>query len=93
MMLRWTVPVEKGNQMLKDGSMKAMIGSLMEMLHPEASYFLPDHGLRSGLIFFDMKDTSEIPGIVETLFQSGNASAEVLPVMNADDLMKGLASL
>ena len=93
MMLRWSVPVEKGNQMLKDGSMKAMIESTMEMLKPEASYFLPDHGLRSGMIFFDMKDTSDIPRIVEKLFQSGNAAVEVLPVMNAEDLKKGLAAL
>jgi hypothetical protein len=40
-----------------------------------------------------MKDTSEIPRIVEKLFQSGNAAVEVLPVMNAEDLKKGLAAL
>jgi hypothetical protein len=42
------------------------------------------------MMFFDMKDASEIPGIVEPLFAGLNARVELLPVMNADDLKKGL---
>ena len=44
MMLRWTVPVEKGNQMVNDGSMASVIESLMERLKPEAAYFFPEGG-------------------------------------------------
>jgi hypothetical protein len=36
----------------------------MNKLKPEAAYFLPEHGLRSAIMFFDMKDTSEIPVIL-----------------------------
>jgi len=42
---------------------------------------------------FDMRDTSEIPGIAETLFQGAEAMVEFTPVMNAKDLKKGLGSL
>ena len=93
MMLRWTVPVEKGNEMVSDGSMGTVIESLMERLQPEAAYFFAEGGERSGMAFFDMKDTSEIPGIAEILFQDSDAAVEFVPVMNADDLKKGLSSL
>jgi hypothetical protein len=37
-----------------------------------------------------MKDASDIPIIVEPLFEGLNAKVQLLPVMNADDLKKGL---
>ena len=60
MMLRWTVPVEKGNSMVHDGSMGTLIESLMKQLQPEAAYFLAEGGERSGMVFFDMKESSRI---------------------------------
>ena len=44
------------------------------------------------MIFFDMKDSSELPGIVEPLFMGVNAEIEVVPAMNADDLKRGLGA-
>jgi len=38
-----------------------------------------------------VKDASDIPSIVEPLFVGLNARVELLPVMNADDLKKGLS--
>ena len=93
MMLRWTVPVEKGNTMVNDGSMGTIIETLMEKLQPEAAYFLADGGERSGMAFFDMKESSDIPRIAEVLFQGADAAVEFVPVMNADDLKSALSSL
>jgi len=93
MMLRWTVPVDKGNDMVEDGSMGRVIESLMEKLRPEAAYFMAEGGERAGMLVFDMKDSSEIPGIAEVLFQEADANVEFIPVMNADDLKKALGSL
>lgn len=93
MMLRWTVPVEKGNEMVKDGSMGSMVGTLMEKLQPEAAYFCPEGGERAGMIFFDMKESADIPRIAEILFVEAEAAVEFVPVMNADDLKKALSSL
>jgi hypothetical protein len=42
------------------------------------------------MMFFDMNDASDIPVIVEPLFAGLNARVQLLPVMNADDLQKGL---
>jgi hypothetical protein len=93
MMLRWTVPVEKGNAMVKDGSMGTMIETLAQKLHPEAAYFFPLEGKRAGMMFFDMKDSSDVARIAETLFFGGHAAVEFSPVMNAEDLKKALSSM
>ena len=50
-MLRWTVPVEKGNAMIDDGSMGAVIEAVMAKTRPEAAYFLAERGQRSGIFF------------------------------------------
>ncbi len=89
-MLRWTVPVEKGNDAIKDGSLMEIIESILQDLDPEAAYFFPEDGKRSGMIVFDMTDPSQIPQIAEPLFMSVNAAVEFLPVMNADDLRRAL---
>lgn len=90
MMLKIVIPTETGNQAIKDGSLPKIFEAAMSKLKPEAAYFLPEHGLRSAMIFFDMKDASDIPVIVEPLFAGLNARVQLLPVMNRDDLQKGL---
>ena len=54
MMLRFTAPVERSNQAIKDGSLKKTLESLMAKLKPEAAYFGPLEGKRAAMIFFDM---------------------------------------
>lgn len=93
MMLRWTVPVDRGNAMVEDGSMGTLIESLIGKLHPEAAYFFPEGGERAGMMFFDMKEPADIARIAEELFMGGDAAVEFLPVMNGDDLKKALGSL
>ena len=92
-MLRWTVPVEKGNAMIDDGSMGTVVEAVMAKTKPEAAYFLAEDGKRSGILFFDLKEPADIPPIAEILFQGANATVEFVPVMNADDLKKALGSL
>ena len=42
---------------------------------------------------FDLKDPSDMPLVVEPLFSEMNAEVELSPVMNAEDLQKGLTAL
>lgn len=90
MMVRWTVPVDKGNKAIVDGSMTRLIESMNERLKPETAYFWPERGDRGGMMVFDMADASEIAQIAEPLFHELDASVEFVPVMNADDLSKAL---
>lgn len=89
-MLKWTVPVEKGNQAIMDGSLMKTLEEMMDELKPEAAYFATGEGERGGLFVFDMSDPSQIPLIAEPLFLKLNAAVEFFPVMNPDDLRKAL---
>ena len=91
MMLRFTIPIERGNQAYKDGSLGKTLEAIMKKLKPEAAYFAPMDGKRAGMIFFDLAGPSQIVEVVEPLFSSLNAAVELVPVMNGDDLRKGLA--
>ena len=90
MMLRWTVPVERGNATIEDGLLAQTIQSLLTDLKPEAAYFWPENGERAGMMVFDMTDATQIPQIAEPLFMSLDAAVEFLPVMNAEDLKTAL---
>jgi len=92
-LLKVTLDVEAANKALQDGTLPKIMQSTNEKLKPEASYFLPMEGCRTALFIFDLKDASEIPGISEPFFMSLNAKVEFSPVMNAEDLQKGLQSL
>jgi hypothetical protein len=93
MMLKFTLPVEKSNTAVNDGSLGRTMESIISKLKPEAAYFAPLEGKRAGMIFFEMADPSQIVETVEPFFLHLNASTELVPVMNADDLKKGLAKV
>ena len=50
-------------------------------------------GVRTATVFFDMKDSSDIPAITEPYFQKVNAAVALVPVMNQDDLRAGMVTL
>ena len=92
-LMKVTMDVIASNKAILDGSLPKMMQATMEKLKPEASYFTAMDGCRTCFLVFDLKDPSEIPGICEPFFMNMNAKVELSPVMNADDLKKGLDSL
>lgn len=92
-LLRAVMEVEASNKAIIDGSLPKVIKSAMDSIHPEASYFLATDGCRSCFMVFDLKDPSDIPSIAEPFFSGMNAKVEFTPVMNAEELQKGLEKL
>src|SRR5829696_7334445 len=82
MMLKVTFPTEVGNRVLQDGSFSRIMEETMSRLKPEAAYFVADRGRRCAMLFFDMRDASDIPAIAEPLFVGLHAEIELLPVMS-----------
>jgi len=90
MMLKITVPTVEGNKALKDGSMEKFIEHSLSELKPEAAYFTAERGQRTAYLFVDIKDSSEMPFFSERFFLAFNAAVDFVPVMNAEELKKGL---
>ncbi len=89
-LLRVSVPVEAGNKAFREGTLQKIFMEALDRLKPEAAYFLPECGVRTAIMFINLKDTSDMPAIAEPFFEALNARVEFLPVMNADDLKKGI---
>ena len=87
-LLKVNIPVESGNASAKAGKLGATIQSILADLKAEAAYFTDDKGQRTGFIFLDMQDASQIPAIAEPWFLAFNAGIEIHPVMRPEDLAK-----
>jgi hypothetical protein len=86
MLLKVSIPVEAGNEAVKKGKLGATIQKILADLKPEAAYFAEEDGMRTGYIFFDMKEVKDLPAVAEPWFLAFNATLTVRPAMNLQDL-------
>lgn len=86
LMLKFTIPVEKGNEAARDGSLGKAIDALIEAVQPEATYFALENGKRMGILIFEETDQARMPTINEPFFAAVNAAIEIQPVLTAKDM-------
>lgn len=90
LMLRFTIPVEKGNEAEADGSLAKAIKALVEKVQPEAAYFHLHEGKRAGTLFFEETDQAQMAAINEPLFAQLNAAIEIQPAISMMELAEKL---
>ncbi len=91
LMLTFSIPVERGNEAAKDGTLGKALEELINATKAEAAYFTLIDGQRGGVLVFDATDAAMLPKIVEPMFAALDAAIEAVPVLTHDDLKRGLA--
>jgi len=86
MMLHVVMPIETANAAIRAGQFGPFVQKVLADLKPEAAFFTETDGVRSGYIFFDMKDASQLPAIAEPWVLALNATLTVKPAMSPQEL-------
>lgn len=89
MLMQVYIPVEAGNEAVRNGTLGSTIEKILQPLNAEAVYFTAvGNGERGGFIVFDLKEPAQLPAIAEPWFLAFNARLSIAPVMTATDLAK-----
>jgi len=93
MLLKWELGLAAANDAIRSGE----DGRAEPVTHgadPTSGCLFRHRGWHTHrLIFFNLDDPALIPVIAEPLFQELQSKVEFIPVMNADDLQRGLANM
>lgn len=87
------VPVQRGNKAIAEGTIGKVIGDFMERSKPEAAFFGVEGGQRTGFFVIDLKQTSDLPPLLEPVLAALDAAITYTPVMNAEELKQGLSQV
>lgn len=93
MLLKVQMDLDKTNELMKSGKMGEVIESIFGDLNHEAAYFIAEDGQRTGLIFLDINDPSELPAIAEPWFHAFNADIDVTPAFTLDEMPKAMPAI
>ena len=92
-LVKFAIPVEVGNDLLRAGRLGEVIASVVEAIGPEAVYFTAEAGSRGGTMVVQIDDAADIPKIAEPLFLALEADVEIHPCMTPEDFARAGASL
>ncbi len=86
MLLNVEFPAEPFNTAVKNGTVGAIIGKIMEDIKPEAAYFTDNNGHRGGVLVVNVDKPSDVPFLAEPWFLKFNAECQFHIAMTPDDL-------
>ena len=92
-MVQFWVPTQNANEAVRSGKIEKVFKRLGEDFKPEAMYFYPDDGMRAGCMFIQSDNPAICVAVGERLWFGLQAQIKVTPVMNGEDLGKGLKEL
>ena len=90
-LVRVTFPAEAGTRAVRDPNFIKNLQAFIDNYKAEAAFFTPSNGDRSSNFIIDMPSSDMMATIAEPFFEMG-AKVEMQPVMNFEDLKKGLSA-
>ena len=84
-LVKVTLPVEKGNAAIKDGSIGEKFQRIAEAIKPEAMYFTIENGQRTQYIIVNVDDVKQMPQLAEPWWLLFDADISVSPVFTMED--------
>ena len=87
-LIKATIPVERGNEVLRDPEFGTKMSQLLADMKAEASYFALNNGQRTCYLVVNANDASQLPSLGEPLWYWLKADVEITPVMVPQDLQK-----
>ena len=88
LLLKAKFPISPFNEMVKNGTVGATIGKILDTVKPEAAYFTEMDGHRGAIMLVNLDDPAQIPALAEPFFLALNADVEFHIVMSPDDLKR-----
>ena len=92
-MITFSIQPEKGDALIKDGTVGETMQSIFEDIDPEALYFTSVEGTRGGYCVINVDDASQIPAMTEPLLLGSGATIQMQPVMTTEDLSRASGSM
>ena len=92
-MLTFRIPTDRGNALIKEGTLPQTLQSIMEDIKPEAAYFSDIEGARGGYLVVNMDEASQLPALAEPLFLGLGATVQAHVVMTPEDLGRATDTL
>jgi hypothetical protein len=87
-LLKASIPVERGNTLIRSGTLDKTLTAILADIKPEATYFTELDGKRTAILIVDLPSASQIPRLAEPFFLALDATVEFHPVMLPEDLAK-----
>ncbi len=88
MFLNVILPHEPFNTAVRNGTVGATIGRILDEIKPEVAYFTEQNGQRGALLIVDINRPSDIPALAEPWFLNFNADCRFHIVMTPEDLQQ-----
>ncbi len=84
-----TFPVERFNELARQGTAGQRLAAIVEATKPESFYFTGSQSGRGAVAVYDFADGSQVPAVCEPWFLTFNANIEYSVAISAQEMAKG----
>jgi hypothetical protein len=81
-------PVERFNELARQGAAGPKLASILEATKPESIYFTGNQSGRGAVAVYDLADGSQVPAIGEPWFLTFNAHIEYSVAISGQEMQK-----